>query len=488
MYNHSGFARELAHAMDLFDADASEDKSPGAAKKSPGKGSRSAAPLADRMRPRTFDEWVGQGGIAGPGSPLRRMLEAGEVPSLIFWGPPGCGKTTLARLIAGTGGMAFQSLSAVTSGVKDVKAVIEQARGRLQLKSRRTLLFIDEIHRFNKAQQDAFLPHVEDGTIVLIGATTENPSFSVIPALMSRCKVLTLGALDEPELVELLRRALADTDRGLGAEAWQAEEGLLERIAQLSDGDARRALGALEQCATVARATKAKDEPADRRLTLETLAEVLQRRQLLYDKTGEEHFNLISAFHKSLRASDPQGAVYWLFRMLEAGEDPIWIARRILAAASEDVGMADPQAMQVAVAALHSFQALGLPEGELPLAHAAIYVATAPKSNAVNEARMAAKQAAKEHGALGVPLHLRNAPTGLMKQLGYGREYQYDHNCPDRFSGQPTLPEKLEGTVFYTPGGFGFEKEIAKRMEWWEQKRRERREKEDKDQVREKRK
>jgi putative ATPase len=454
--------------MDLFERTDDDDAAPPLEAVSDRRAT--AAPLAERMRPRTFDEWVGQAEVAGPESPLRRMLTQGQLPSLIFWGPPGCGKTTLARLIAGTIDVAFQPLSAVTSGVKEVKALIEQARGRLQLKGRRTLLFIDEIHRFNKAQQDAFLPHVENGTIVLIGATTENPSFSVIAPLLSRCRVLTLGALSEPELLALLRRALADAERGLGAEEWQVEEGLLERIAQFSDGDARRAFNTLEQCAAVVRATAG----ADRRLTLEMLAEVLRRQQLLYDKTGEEHFNLISAFHKSMRASDPQGAVYWLFRMLEAGEDPIWIARRILAAASEDVGMADPQAMVVAAAALQNFQALGLPEGELPLAEAAIYVACAPKSNAVNEARMAAKEAVEEHGALGVPLHLRNAPTGLLKSLGYGREYQYDHDRPDHFSGQPTLPEKLEGTQFYKPGDFGFEKEIRKRLAWWDQKRKER--------------
>ena len=458
--------------MDLFEQ--SPEREPTPARMPEPALSGAGVPLAERMRPRSFDEWIGQAEIAGAGSPLRRMLAASRLPSLILWGPPGCGKTTLARLIAGASDMAFQSLSAVTSGVREVKAVIDQARTRLQLKGRRTLLFIDEIHRFNKAQQDAFLPHVEDGTIVLIGATTENPSFSVIPALLSRCKVVALSQLTEADLLALLQRALEDPERGLGGEQWEVEPGLLEKIAQLSDGDARRALGALEDCAALARPADA-DPGAPRRLTLDQLAEVLHRQHLRYDKTGEEHFNLISAFHKSMRASDPQGAIYWLFRMLEAGEDPIWIARRILAAASEDVGLADPQAMQVAVAALHSFQALGLPEGELPLAEAAIYVATAPKSNAVNVARLAAKQAVREHGALGVPLHLRNAPTGLMKQLGYGREYQYDHDAPDHFSGQPTLPDALEGSVFYEPGGFGYEREVRKRMDWWNKRREERR-------------
>jgi putative ATPase len=476
------------HANDADDADKGRSGEP-TRRAEASRQAASAVPLAERMRPRDFGEWLGQPEAAGPASPLRRMLEAGALPSLVLWGPPGSGKTTLARLIAGATDMAFHSLSAVTSGIKEVKAIIDQARQRLAIKGRRTLLFIDEIHRFNKAQQDAFLPHVENGTITLIGATTENPSFSVIPALLSRCRVVALTPLAEADLAVLVRRALADAERGLGAERWEVEDGLLDRIAQLADGDARQALAALEQCAAVARAGEiqfirddrndedAIDAPATpaRRLTLAMLSEVLQRQALLYDKTGEEHFNLISAFHKSMRASDPQGAVYWLFRMLESGEDPLWIARRIVAAASEDVGLADPQAMVVAVSALHSFQSLGLPEGELPLAEAAIYVATAPKSNAVNEARMGAKAAAKQHGALGVPLHLRNAPTGLMKSLGYGREYQYDHACPDHFSGQPTLPEKLEGTTFYEPGAFGFEKEIKKRMDWWEQRRRERR-------------
>ncbi len=431
-------------------------------------------PLAERMRPRSFEDWVGQADVAGPDAPLRRMLELGEFPSLVLWGPPGCGKTTLARLIASRSEMAFQPLSAVTSGVKDVKAVIEEAKGRLGLGGRRTLLFIDEVHRFNKAQQDAFLPHVEDGTIVLIGATTENPSFSIIAPLLSRCRVLTLTVLDETELVNIMGRALEDGERGLGKEGWRAEPALLDRIAGLSDGDARRALTLLEQCATLARAEGGPDQGGPdrgRELTVEALSNLLRREQLLYDRSGEEHFNLISAFHKSMRASDPDAAVYWLFRMLEAGEDPLWIARRIVAAASEDVGMADPQALQVAVAALHGYQFLGLPEGELPLAHAAIYVATAPKSNSVNEARGAAKQAVKDQGPLPVPLHLRNAPTGLMKDLGYGRDYTYDHQAPDHYSGQPCLPEALGGKNLYRPGDLGFEKEIKRRMEGWNKRR-----------------
>lgn len=468
--------------MDLFDNPAIPSEEP----ESRELREKTKAPLADRMRPRSFDEWVGQKAAAGPGSPLRRWLAGGQFPSLLIWGPPGSGKTTLARIIANETDMAFAQLSAVTSGVKDVKQVIEMARGRLQLKSRRTVLFIDEIHRYNKAQQDALLPHVEDGTIVLIGATTENPSFSVIAPLLSRCRVLTLQPLAVEELIEVLKRALTDPEDGLGETAWTAEEEVLVKIAQLSDGDARRALGMLEQCLMALNEkgsaaekdddqTKTAVEAEPGKLTVEKLADILQRGHLLYDAGGEEHFNLISAFHKSMRASDPDGAVYWLFRMLAAGEDPRWIARRILACASEDVGMADPQAMQVAVAAYQSFESLGLPEGELPLAQAAIYVATAPKSNSVNEARAAAKEAVQRHGAAAVPLHLRNAPTGLMKSLGYGRAYQYDHACPDHFSGQPTLPEALQDERFYEPGEFGYEKEIQRRIGWWDQRRKERR-------------
>ena len=459
--------------MDLFDSIDAETTQPDAGEAKPS----ATQPLADRMRPRTFEEWVGQEEVAGPDSPLRRQLSQDSIPSMILWGPPGCGKTTLARLVARETGLVFHPMSAVTSGVRDVKEVIEQARRRLSGGGRSTLLFIDEIHRFNKAQQDAFLPHIENGTIVLIGATTENPSFSVIAPLLSRCRALTLGALMPDAIQVLLRRALEDTDRGLGEGKWKADDDLIERIAQIADGDARRALNTLEQCTAMARGmeqTKGKRSCKRPRLTLETLAGVVQRDRLFYDRGGEEHFNLISAFHKSMRASDPQGALYWLFRMLAAGEDPLWVARRIVACASEDIGMADPQALVVAVAALHSFQSLGLPEGELPLAQATIYNATAPKSNSVKVALDMAKKMVKERGSLPVPLHLRNAPTGLMKDLGYGREYQYDHDSPEHFSGQPCLPEEIEGTVFYEPGAFGFEKEIAKRIEWWNKRRDER--------------
>ncbi|MCE5229287.1 replication-associated recombination protein A [bacterium] len=461
--------------MDLFDQFEEEQS---AVKKAPS----AAAPLAERMRPRTFDEWIGQADVAGPESPLRVMLAYGRLASMILWGPPGCGKTTLARLLADAAGVRFEQLSAVTSGVKDVKEVIERARLMTKAGKGQTLLFIDEIHRFNKAQQDALLPHVENGTILFVGATTENPSFSVIAPLLSRCRVLTLEALGENDLVTLLERALNDAERGLGKDAFEIEDGLLAKIAQVSDGDARRAYNLLEQSAELAkRSAQASDKiirdgrPAWR-LTSDGLRRVLERDHMFYDKGGEEHFNLISAFHKSMRASDPDAALYWLFRMLAAGEDPLWIARRILCMASEDIGLADPQAIQVAVAAYQSFQSLGLPEGELPLAEATIYMATAPKSNAVVVSKEAAKAAVKEHGPLPVPLHLRNAPTGLMKEIGYGREYQYDHDAPEHFSGQPCLPDKLNKAriKFYEPGEFGFEREITKRIEWWNKKREER--------------
>ena len=460
--------------MDLFNQNPPEEKpKPRPASGAPAPPPRAAQPLAERMRPRSFAEWIGQEGVAGEGAPLRRMLRQKMLPSLIFWGPPGCGKTTLAHLIAQETGMTFQPLSAVTSGIKEVKEVIELARQRLITVQRKTLLFIDEIHRFNKAQQDAFLPHVENGTIVLIGATTENPSFSVIAPLLSRCRVLTLSPLSLEEVKRVLRGALEDKERGLGNEGWEAEDAALDRLAQLSDGDARRALNLLEQAAALARSLRHEGEPP--RLTLEDLSRVMDRDHLLYDRAGEEHYNLISALHKSMRASDPQAAIYWLARMLAAGEDPLYIARRVVRFASEDVGLADPQALPLAIAALHNFQILGTPEGELGLAEAVVYLASAPKSNSLYVALDAAREAVKRHGALPVPVHLRNAPTGLMKSLGYGREYIYDHDAPDHFSGQPCMPEALEGEAFYEPGQFGFEKEIQKRLEWWDKKRHERR-------------
>lgn len=433
-----------------------------------------AQPLAERMRPHRFEQWVGQHEAAGPESPLRRMLRQGSPPSLIFWGPPGSGKTTLAHLIATETGLRFQPLSAVTSGIKDVKRIIEAARNRLVAGEVKVLLFIDEIHRFNKAQQDAFLPHVENGTIVLVGATTQNPSFSVIAPLLSRCRVIALDRLRDEDLVQILQRTLTDRERGLGAEGWQADQELMTRLAQLADGDARQALNLLEQCVAVARDTP-RDEANAQRLRLDDLGRVLKRQHLMYDRAGEEHFNLLSAFHKSMRASDPNATIYWMARMIEAGEEPTVISRRILACASEDVGLADPQAMVQAVAAHHALESLGLPEGRLPITQAALYVALAPKSNSVLKAIDGARRAVGEFGALPVPLHLRNAPTGLMKQLGYGHAYQYDHENPEHFSGQPCLPDDLAQAEFYHPGAFGFERDLRKRIAWWNKKREERR-------------
>lgn len=426
-----------------------------------------AAPLAERMRPRTFAEWVGQSEVAGENSFLARLLESKSIPSLIFWGPPGCGKTTLAMLIAGEAGHHLSTLSAVTSGIKDAKATIEEARDRLRATGQRTILFVDEIHRFNKAQQDAFLPHVESGAIILFGATTENPSFSIISPLLSRARVVTLRALEESELIQILRRALADEQRGLGKLNVQAGDQILHAIASVSDGDARRALNLLEQTAMAAR-----PDAAGRRTIDETLlAEVSRRTHLLYDKTGEEHFNLISALHKSLRSSDAQAALYWMARMLVAGDDPLYIGRRLVRFAAEDVGLADPQALVQALAGVQMYQMLGTPEGELGLVQACLYLATCPKSNSLYAAWGEVTGEIKESGALPVPLHIRNAPTKLMKELGYGKGYQYDHDAPEHFSGQQCLPEELEGKSFYTPGPFGYEKEVAKRLEWWAKRR-----------------
>jgi len=423
--------------------------------------------LADRLRPCTFEQWVGQDELTGADSFLMRLLETGTIPSLIFWGPPGCGKTTLARLIASRSEMALTPLSAVTSGMKEVRTVIEGARKRLKSTGQQTILFIDEIHRFNKAQQDAFLPHVENGTIVLFGATTENPSFSVISALLSRARVLVLKSLAPEALVRIFKRALADDAIGLGSFRANVDDATLTALAGVCDGDARRGLNLLEQCVAAARPAGDGTRTFDQAL----LAEVSRRTHLLYDKTGEEHFNVISALHKSVRSSDPQGALYWLARMLAGGEDPLYIGRRLVRMASEDIGLADPQALPQALAGVETFRMLGSPEGELALAQVAVYLATAPKSNRLYTAMKKTKKMIAETGSLGVPDHLRNAPTQLMKDIGYGKGYQYDPDAPDGFSGQQCLPDELEGTQFYEPGEFGFEKDIAKRLAWWKKRR-----------------
>ncbi len=419
-------------------------------------------PLAARMRPRTLEECVGQEHLLAPGKPLGDAIRRGEVGSSVFWGPPGSGKTTIARLIARHSDREFVELSAVLDGVARVKEIVREAEGRRVL-GRGTVLFLDEIHRFNRAQQDAFLPHVERGTVTLIGATTENPSFELNGALLSRTQVYVLKALTPEDIEALLARALADRDRGLGALELEVEAEALAQLAQLSDGDARRALTVLEQAATLAGLRG--------RLTREGIVEALGRRVPAYDKSGEEHFNLLSAYHKSLRGSDPQGALYWMARMLEGGEDPMTLFRRAIAMAAEDIGLADPEALKLAVAARDAYHMLGPPEGYLPLAEMTIYLATAPKSNRSMMALKAALAAAQRTPAEPVPMHIRNAPTALMKQLEYGKGYRYAHDAPTGYQPQEYLPEKLRGEAFYQPGPMGFEKRIQERMEWWARQR-----------------
>ncbi|HVM90479.1 MAG TPA: replication-associated recombination protein A [Verrucomicrobiae bacterium] len=396
-------------------------------------------PLADRMRPNTLDEVLGQDHLIGPGKPLRRLIEGDQIPSMIFWGPPGSGKTTLARVIATLSKSKFIPLSAVMSGVNDIRLAVRQAESDEKYHGIRTILFIDEIHRFNKAQQDALLPFVEDGTVTLIGATTENPSFEVNAALLSRAKVFVLNKIEPGDIERILRKAMQDKERGLGG-AFTAEDGVLESLAVLADGDARQALNALE---LASRATK-------KAITADIIKEALQRTHLLYDKSGEEHYNIISALHKSLRGSDPNAGLYWLGRMLEAGEDPLYVARRLIRFASEDIGLADPQALVQAVAAYQASHMLGMPECNVHLAQATVYLALAPKSNALYEAYAAVKEDIRDLPNEPVPLHIRNAPTALMKNLGYGKGYKYN----PAFEGpveQEYLPEKLKGRRYWNP-------------------------------------
>ena len=420
-------------------------------------------PLAARMRPRTLDEIVGQQQLLAAGKPLREAIEKGTVGSLIFWGPPGTGKTTIARVIAQYTDREFVPFSAVTEGVPRVREIVAEAEGRRRL-GRGTILFADEIHRFNKAQQDAFLPHVEAGTITLIGATTENPSFEINGALLSRVRVFVLQALTPGDIRAVLQRALTDGDRGLADQELRVDDDALELIAGEADGDARRALTALEAAAG--------HVGSGGHVTVNVARDALQLRFAHYDKRGEETYNMLSAFHKSLRGSDPQGALYWMGRMLEGGADPMIMFRRAIAMAAEDIGLADPEALKLAVAARDAFHMLGPPEGYLPLAEMIVYLATAPKSNRSMQALRAAIDAAREHPAEPVPLHIRNAPTGLMKELGYGAGYQYAHDAAEAYVPQEYLPDVLRGARFYEPGPFGFEKEIAKRLAWWEGLRR----------------
>jgi len=426
-------------------------------------------PLADRMRPRNFEEFLGQKHILSEGSVLRKAIEKGELQPLIFWGPPGTGKTTLAFVIANYTGADFIAFSAVTSGIKEIKEVIAGATRQKRLYNKKTILFVDEIHRFNKAQQDAFLPHVEKGNIILIGATTENPSFEVISALLSRTKVYTLTPLTEAELKEIIDCALEDKERGLGNLKVSLEKKARDFIAQMANGDARVALSTLE----FAVMTTSADEKGIRNITLQIAQEAMQKKALVYDKAGEEHYNIISALHKSLRGSDPDAALYWLGRMLAGGEDPLYIARRLIRFATEDIGNADPQALQVAIAAKEVYHFLGTPEGELALAQATVYLATAPKSNAIYKAFGEVQKDIQETQALPVPLHIRNPVTKLMKELDYGKDYKYPHDFPYHFVDEEYLPDNLKGRRYYQPTDFGFEKEIKKRMEWWRKKREE---------------
>ncbi|WP_298272743.1 replication-associated recombination protein A [Geobacter sp.] len=415
------------------------------------------APLAERMRPKTLDEFMGQTHLLGEGKLLRRLIESDTLTSLIFWGPPGSGKTTLARIIANATKSHFIFFSAILSGVKEIREIVKEAEEERKYRGLNTILFVDEIHRFNKSQQDAFLPYVEKGTFTIIGATTENPSFEVVAPLLSRCKVLVLTPLSPEEIEAILRHALEDREQGLGSAGLAATDEAIAFMAEQAGGDGRVALNTLETAARLAK---------NGAIDLDAVREALQKKPLLYDKGGEEHYNVISAFIKSMRGSDPDGALYWLARMIEAGEDPLFILRRMVILASEDIGNADPRALQVAVAALQGFQLVGLPEGRIIMAQAVTYLATAPKSNASYAGINAAQGEVRKSGALPVPMHVRNAPTRLMKELGYGKGYRYAHDYEEGYAPQDYLPEKLKGERFYEPTERGYEKTIRERMEW----------------------
>ena len=428
--------------MDLFDSKTTAETQKG-------------APLAERMRPSTLDEFEGQEHLVGPGKLLRQLIEADQLTSFIFWGPPGSGKTTLARIIANVSKAHFIYFSAILSGVKEIREIVKEAEEVRKYHGKKTILFVDEIHRFNKSQQDAFLPYVERGIFTIIGATTENPSFEVIAPLLSRCKVLVLNPLTDQEVRKVVSHALADREWGLGEMGLRLTDDALAFMAEQAGGDARVALNTLETAARLAKALT---------IDLETVREAAQKKPLLYDKGGEEHYNVISAFIKSMRGSDPDAALYWLARMLDAGEDPLFILRRMVILASEDVGNADPRALQIAVAALHGFQLVGLPEGRIIMAQAVTYLATAPKSNASYIGIDAAMAEVRKSGALPVPLHIRNAPTRLMKDLGFHKGYQYAHDYAEGYVAQDYLPDQLKGSKFYNPSGHGYEKTIKERM------------------------
>lgn len=425
------------------------------------------APLAARMRPSTFDEFVGQEHLVGKGHVLRKSIESGQLPSIILWGPPGSGKTTLAYIIAGVTDSHFSSISAVSAGVADLRRIIEEAKERRKMNQQKTILFIDEIHRFNKAQQDAVLPCVEDGTITLIGATTENPSFEVISSLLSRCRVLTLKPLTSDEISGIVLRALKDRGRGLGDLGVELVADALAYLITMSNSDARVALNTLETAAL----TTPPDAKGKRLITLATVEDVIQHRALAYDKDGEQHYDIISALHKSMRGSDPDAALYWLARMLEAGEEPLYIARRLVRFASEDVGMADPQALVVAMSAQQAVHFIGLPEGNLALAEAVVYLATAPKSNSLYQAYSRVQAEVSKGVSEPVPLHLRNSVTPLLKGMGYGKGYKYAHDHPGHFIKQQNLPDSLQGKRYYTPSDQGYEKEVWARLKaWWQER------------------
>ena len=421
------------------------------------------APLATRMRPSTLNEFVGQKHLVGEGRVLRKAIEAGRIPSIVLWGPPGSGKTTLAYVIANSTNAVFSPVSAVSAGVADLRRIIEEAKNQRKVYQRRTILFIDEIHRFNKSQQDAILPYVEDGTVTLIGASTENPSFEVTSALLSRCQVLTLNPLIEAEIRIIILRALKDRLKGIGALNVELDSDGIDHLINMSKGDARIALNALEMAAL----STPPDAGGKRKVALATIEDAIQHPALRYDRAGDQHYDLISALHKSMRGSDPDAALYWLARMIEAGEDPLYVARRMVRFASEDVGMADPQALVVAMAAQQAVHFIGMPEGNLALAEAAVYLATAPKSNTIYEAYSRVQEDIKKGAADAVPLHLRNAVTNLMKQQGYGQGYKYAHDYPEHFVEQQNLPDSLKNREYYTPGEQGYEKTVLARLRKW---------------------
>jgi putative ATPase len=437
--------------MNMFEQQAEEQK-------------KRQAPLATRMRPAALDEFVGQEHLVGKGHVLRKAIEADQIPSIVLWGPPGSGKTTLAYIIANATDSHFSPISAVSAGVNDLRRIVEEAKERRTMQQQRTILFIDEIHRFNKAQQDAILPFVEDGTLTLIGATTENPSFEVISPLLSRCRVFTLNPLTEDEIRAIVLRALKDKFQGLGALKIELAADALNHLITMSNSDARVALNTLE----IAALATAPDAGGKRQIPLSTVEDAIQRRVLRYDKAGEEHYDLISALHKSMRGSDPDASLYWLARMLEAGEDPLYIARRLVRFASEDVGMADPQALVIAMAAQQAVHFIGMPEGNLALAEAAVYLATAPKSNSLYQAYSQVQEEIKQVPSESVPLHLRNPVTPLMKDMGYGKGYKYAHDYPGHFVEQQNLPDSLQGKHYYTPSDQGYEKQVIARLKaWW---------------------